>query len=92
MRDGTTRRVPGATGWQMRSGIVLVVVSCLLYAALFAVPFLTVGTQSKLAVAASLVIVSEGTFWVGCLIAGKEVMIYLRKKLWPARWRRKAHT
>jgi hypothetical protein len=91
MRDGTARRGAGAMSWQTRTGIVLVVVSCVLYAALIGVPFLPVGTGAKLAIGLSLFIIGEGTFWVGCLIAGKEVMIYLRKKLWPANWRRKAH-
>jgi hypothetical protein len=92
MRHGSARRVAAATSWQTRTGIVLVVVSCVLYAALIAVPFLPVGGSAKLAIAMSLAVIGEGTFWVGCLIAGKEFMIYLRKKLWPANWRRKAHT
>ncbi len=73
-----------------RTGIALVVLSCVLYVLLIAVPFLPLGSESKLFIGVSLAIVGEGTFWVGCLIAGKQFMAYLRRKLWPGSWRRKA--
>jgi len=73
-----------------RTGLYLIVISCVLYAALLGVPFLPLSSSLRLAVAAGLVIVGEGTFWIGCLLAGKEFMMHLRRTLWPGNWRRKA--
>jgi len=79
-----------AYSWGERTGIALIVLSCVLYALLVVVPFLPASPGLQLGVTAGLVITGEGTFWVGCLFAGKEFMTYLRKRLWPANWRRKA--
>lgn len=73
-----------------RSGVALVVLSFVLYAGLLLVPMLPIGSSAKLVVAAGLVIVGEGAFWAGCLIAGKEFMVYLRRMVWPGNWRKKA--
>jgi hypothetical protein len=75
-----------------RTGLALVVASFVLYAALAGVPFLPLGTNAQLVVAVGLVIAGEGTFWVGCLIAGKDFMMHLRRMLWPGSWRRKPST
>jgi hypothetical protein len=73
-----------------RTGLALIVISCVLYAALIGVPFLPFSSSLKVTVAAGLVIVGEGAFWIGCLLAGKAFMMHLRRMLWPGNWRKKA--
>jgi hypothetical protein len=85
---GSAVSVASAYTMPERVGIALVVISCVLYVLLIAVPFLPVDGKSKLVIGVSLAIVSEGTFWVGCLISGRQFMAYLRHKLWPGSWRR----
>lgn len=70
----------------------LVVVSCLLYAAILAVPFLVEETASRLAISGGLVFGGEGAFWLGALIAGPAVMRRYRGKLFPKNWRRQEPT
>jgi hypothetical protein len=66
----------------------LVAASCLLYAAIFAVPFLVEETTSRVGISGGLVLGGEGTFWLGALIAGPAVMRRYRSKLFPKNWRR----
>jgi len=75
-----------------RIGIALIALSCVLYVALVVVPFLPVGAESQVVLATGLAISSEGTFWLGCLVAGRSIIAYLGNKLWPAYWRAKAST
>ena len=64
----------------------LVVLSCLLYAGLLGLPFLAVGASTKAALACALVVGGESVFWLGTLVAGRELMRRYRTKLWPQRW------
>lgn len=73
-----------------RIGVGLVVLSCFLFCALFAVPFLPMDGASQVTVAGSLALTSEIMFWLGALIAGKEAITYLRKRFLPASWQGKA--
>ena len=66
----------------------LVVVSCLLYVAILAVPFVAEGTASRVGISGGLVLAGEATFWLGALIAGPAVMRRYRSKLSPRSWRR----
>ena len=66
----------------------LVVVSCLLYVAILAVPFVAEGTASRVGISGGLALAGEGAFWLGALIAGPAVMRRYRSKLSPRSWRR----
>ena len=77
---------------QERTGIALLVLSCVAYASLIGVPFLAVSHPTKIAIGVGLAIAGEGSFWIGCAIAGKDFMMRLRKMLWPAHWKRRART
>ena len=66
----------------------LVGVSCLLYAGIFAVPFLAEETTSRIGIGGGLALAGEGAFWLGALIAGPAVMRRYRSKLSPKSWRR----
>lgn len=53
-------------------GVFLIAVSFLLWAALFAVPFLPVSILAKAGVVTFLLVAAEILFWAGCLLAGAE--------------------
>lgn len=72
------------------AGVACLVVSCLLYAGLLLVPFLPFGFGGQALVSAGLVLVGEAAFWVGCLLAGRELMVRYRKQLNPRTWFRRS--
>jgi hypothetical protein len=67
-------------------GLLLVVTSCLLWAAILAVPILTTSVAQKSLIAVNLVIISEALFWVGILLTGKELAHRFRHQLNPFYW------
>jgi hypothetical protein len=67
----------------------LVVVPGLLYTAVLGVPFLPLGTGTKVGISAALVVAAEGTFVISALVLGKEVVSRYRGSLDPRAWFRK---
>ncbi|MFX3622515.1 MAG: transporter suffix domain-containing protein [Ectobacillus sp.] len=57
-----------------KAGILLIVLSVLLWAMILAVPFLPMGGGQKAALGAALVVAGEVFFWMGTLLVGKEVV------------------
>lgn len=53
-------------------GIILIVISCIMWAALLAVPFVPVSTLAKAGIITFVLIAAEVIFWLGCLLAGAE--------------------
>jgi hypothetical protein len=70
-----------------RIGAALIVLSCVLFFVLMVVPFMPLDGEAQLVLATGLAISSEGTFWLGCLIAGRSILSRLGRRLWPARRR-----
>ena len=62
-------------------GIVLIVISFLLWGGIFVVSFLNFSTSIKVSVAAILAVVGEVFFWVGSVFAGKEIVKNFLKKI-----------
>ena len=69
--------------------VLLVVVPGLLYAAVLGVPFLPLGTGTKIWLSAALVVAAEVTFVISALVLGKEVVSRYRRSLNPRAWFRK---
>ncbi|WP_310429993.1 transporter suffix domain-containing protein [Chamaesiphon sp. VAR_48_metabat_135_sub] len=67
-------------------GLCLTVGSCLLWAAVLAVPILPLSIAKKSLVATSLIVISEVMFWLGILLAGKEIAHRYRRNLNPYYW------
>jgi hypothetical protein len=67
-------------------GLFLIVVSCLLWAAVLAVPILPLSIAQKSLTATSLIVISEVIFWLGILLAGKELAHRYRRNLNPYYW------
>ncbi len=64
-------------------GLVLIVSSCLLWAAVFVVPISTFSLAEKSLIVTSLIVISEVIFWLGILLTGKELADRYRRKLNP---------
>jgi hypothetical protein len=75
-----------------RLGLLSIVISCLLWAAILVIPFLPLSPLQKASIATSLVVISEVSFWVGILLAGKELAHRYRRKLNPYYWFQKSRT
>jgi hypothetical protein len=74
---------------QAKLGLILIVASCLLWAAIFVIPFLPFTLTSKATIITGLVIISEVIFWLGILLAGKELAHRYRRQSNPLNWWRK---
>jgi hypothetical protein len=71
---------------QAKLGLVLIIVSCLLWAAVLVAPLLPFTITNKALIITSLVITSEVIFWLGILLAGKELAYRYRRQLSPIEW------
>ncbi|WP_059173563.1 transporter suffix domain-containing protein [Bacillus sp. FJAT-27445] len=69
-----------------RIGIVLIILSCVFYAAILFVPLTSLSTGTKVAITGGLVLVGEATFWIGGIILGKEAVTRYRKNMNPMNW------
>jgi hypothetical protein len=74
---------------QAKLGLILIVASCLLWAAVLVVPLLPFTLTDKATIIAILVIVSEVIFWLGILLVGKELAHRYRRQLNPIEWWRR---
>jgi sterol desaturase/sphingolipid hydroxylase (fatty acid hydroxylase superfamily) len=70
-------------------GLVCIVASCLLWVAVLFVPILPVSIAEKAVVVTSLIVISEVIFWLGILLAGKELAHRYRHQFNPIEWWRK---
>lgn len=64
------------------------VLSCIPYAALFAVPFTPLSTSESAIAVTALIVSGETLFAIGGLIAGRSLLEGFRKKLIPSRFRK----
>lgn len=62
------------------TGIILIVLSFILYAFIPAVPFLPISTEAKGAGVTGLIVSGEFSFWIGLLIAGKPAYESMKNK------------
>ena len=74
---------------QAKLGLVLIVTAGLAWVAILVVPFLACDVTPKALIVTSLVIVSEVIFWLGIVLAGKELAHRYRRQLNPIEWWRK---
>jgi hypothetical protein len=72
-------------------GSLLIVLSFVFYGGILLIPFVPMTIGSKTIITSTLIILGEGSFWIGCFILGKEVMIKYKKYLNPLCWFQKKH-
>jgi hypothetical protein len=74
-------------GWKFKLGIVLIIISVMLFLTLFSMPFIAIGTKYKITISTALLIAGETTFWVGTIFLGKEVWnkykSFIKSAYWP---------
>lgn len=78
-----------ARPWIKKIGILLVILSCVLYGGLLIVPFTPYTAGTKAVISTALIVSGEASFWFGALILGKELVTRYRKHLNPFRWFKK---
>jgi cytochrome c biogenesis protein CcdA len=59
--------------WKFKLGIILLIISVIIFFALFVMPFISMGTKIKITISTVLIIAGEVLFWTGTLLIGKEV-------------------
>jgi L-amino acid N-acyltransferase YncA len=74
---------------QIRSGIILIIISSIVYALLLVIPFLKIQTSVKLILVPVIIIIGEITFWAGAFFLGKELVKKYKSYLNPFKWFRK---
>ena len=67
-------------------GLVLIVASCGMWAAVLFVPILPGSIAKKALLTTTLIVISEVIFWLGILLTGKELAHRYRQKLNPYYW------
>ena len=75
--------------FQIKAGIVLIIISSVVYLLLLVIPFLKIETSAKLTLVPVIIIVGEVTFWAGTFFLGKELIKRYRSYLNPLKWFRK---
>jgi L-amino acid N-acyltransferase YncA len=74
---------------QIRAGIVLIIISSVVYLMLLVIPFLNVTNAVKLSLVPVIIIIGEITFWAGTFFLGKELIKRYKSYLNPANWFRR---
>lgn len=72
--------------FQFKIGLVLIIVSSIVYALLLVIPFLKITTSLKLTLVPGIIIIGEFTFWAGALFLGKELVRKYRSYFNPLKW------
>jgi hypothetical protein len=70
-------------------GLALMITSSLIWVVIVLVPALPVTVAEKAVVITGLIVISEVLFWLGILVAGKELAHRYRHQLNPIEWWRK---
>ena len=71
---------------RFRFGILIILISILVFFMLFALPFLSVSVKTKLALTPVLFAVGEVMFWLGIVLIGKDVYLKFKEKLRSGEW------
>jgi hypothetical protein len=71
-----------------KTGIILVVLSFVVWVSPLLVPFLPFSTKGKVVFTTGALILAEIMFWIGAAIVGKEAAKKLKKYLNPRYWKK----
>ena len=77
--------------WKFKFGIVIIVISIVIFLTLFAIPFLAINVKTKLALTPVLLVAGEVMFWLGIVLIGKDVYLSFKAKLKDAWQTNKQH-
>jgi len=82
----------GIKKWKFRSGIILILISVIIFLMLFAIPFLSMDSGKKIGLSTAFLVAGEGLFWIGIVLIGKEVYLKFKSKLMSGEWLDKKKT
>jgi len=75
--------------WKLRSGIIIISVSVLLFLSLPVIPFLDIENDAKIKISTIVFISAEITFYGGGFLVGKELFGKYKSYLNPKNWFKK---
>ena len=80
------------TNLKIKVGIILIVLSIIMFILIFTTPFLPIENNYKIAISSISFIGGEICFWVGGALIGKELYYKYKSKLNPKKWFEKTKT
>ena len=75
--------------WQLKLGIVIMVISVLMFLSLPVIPFLPLESKVKITSSTAVFITAEVTFYGGGFLVGKELFTKYKAYLNPKNWFKK---
>lgn len=75
--------------WKFKTGVILIILSTLLFASLLVVPFLDIAGKTKITISTIAVVFGEITFWTGGILLGKELFNKYKSYFNPLNWFKK---
>jgi hypothetical protein len=84
---GKTNQSP--LSWKVILGVSMMVLSTLIFFAMFGIPFLEISAAKKVTLTTISIVSMEVLWWLGVLILGKELWNKFKHYLNPKNWFRK---
>jgi len=75
--------------WKFKLGIVIMIVSVILFLSLPVIPFLPTDSKTKITISTVVFIIAEVTFYGGGFLVGKELFSKYKSYLNPKYWFKK---
>ena len=72
--------------WKFKLGIVLIIVSTLIFALLLALPFIETTDKNKIFISTFIVVTGEIFFWVGSFFVGRQIVDKYKSYINPKKW------
>jgi len=77
--------------WKLRLGIILIIISCLVFMSLIFIPFLKIENKVKLTLTTIIIVIGEIAFWSGGILVGKELFSKYKSYFNPKNWFKKKY-
>jgi len=77
------------TNWKIKLGVVLIIISTIMFLFLFTIPFLQMENTIKVGLTTAIIVVGEVIFWTGSVLVGKELFGKYKSKLNLENWYKK---
>lgn len=75
--------------WKLKLGIVLMIVSAIVFMSLLLVPFLDFDNKEKITITTIIIVIGEISFWSGGFLVGKELFTKYKSYFNPKNWFKK---
>jgi hypothetical protein len=72
--------------WKFRLGLALIIISCLVFVLLIALPFLEITDKNKIIISTVIIVIGEVLFWSGSFLLGRELIDKYKAYLHPKKW------